>query len=161
MHHMWKLRLNLVKKEAAGESFLNTLVINLPFEMHLPGYNFTGHKGSVQWDGGRISPQAFKSCSKRVAEYDDARALWWKKTVQSMKCISQTIRRRHNWLCREIKRRCLVDKEKYIKTICTLPEQRPASIPSGQAYYQSQCSTRKSSEGQKRSHAHWIHAGQG
>ena len=35
-----------------------------------------------------------------------------------MKCISQTIRRRHNWLCREMKRRCLVDKEEYIKTIC-------------------------------------------
>ena len=35
-----------------------------------------------------------------------------------MKCISQTIQCRHNWLRREIKRRCLVDKEEYIKTIC-------------------------------------------
>ena len=30
-----------VKKEAAGGSFLNTLVNNLPFEMHLPEHNFT------------------------------------------------------------------------------------------------------------------------
>ena len=31
-----------VKKEVAGGSFLNTLVNKLPFEMHLPGHNFTG-----------------------------------------------------------------------------------------------------------------------
>ena len=37
-----KLRLNLLKKEVAGESFLNTLVNKLPFEMYLPGHNFTG-----------------------------------------------------------------------------------------------------------------------
>ena len=37
-----KLRLKLLKKGAAGESFLNTLVNNLPFEMHLPRDNFTG-----------------------------------------------------------------------------------------------------------------------
>ena len=37
-----KSRLNLLKKGAAGGSFLNTLVNNLPFEMHLPGDNFTG-----------------------------------------------------------------------------------------------------------------------
>ena len=37
------LRLNLFKKKgAAGGSFLNTLVNKLPFEMHLPGHNFTG-----------------------------------------------------------------------------------------------------------------------
>ena len=42
MHHMRALRLNLLKKEAAGGSFLNTLVNKLPFEMHLPGHNFTG-----------------------------------------------------------------------------------------------------------------------
>ena len=36
-----KLRLNLLKKDAGG-SFLNTLVNNLPFEMHLSGHNFTG-----------------------------------------------------------------------------------------------------------------------
>ena len=37
-----KLRLNLVKIEADSGSFLNTFVNNLPFEMHLPGHNFTG-----------------------------------------------------------------------------------------------------------------------
>ena len=42
MHHMRKLRLNLLKKEVAGGSFLNTLVNKLPFKMHLPGHNFTG-----------------------------------------------------------------------------------------------------------------------
>ena len=31
-----------VKKGAARGSFLNTLVNKLPFEMHLPGHNFTG-----------------------------------------------------------------------------------------------------------------------
>ena len=39
---MEKLRLNLLKVGAAGGSFLNTLVNKLPFEMHLPGHNFTG-----------------------------------------------------------------------------------------------------------------------
>ena len=37
-----KLILNLLKKGVAGGSFLNTLVNKLPFEMHLPGRNFTG-----------------------------------------------------------------------------------------------------------------------
>ena len=37
-----KTKTQFVKKGAAGESFLNTLVKNLPFEMHLPGHNFTG-----------------------------------------------------------------------------------------------------------------------
>ena len=37
-----KLRLNLLKKGAAGGSFINTLVNKLPFKMHLPGHNFTG-----------------------------------------------------------------------------------------------------------------------
>ena len=31
-----------VKKEVAGGSFLNSLVNKLPFEIHLPGHNFTG-----------------------------------------------------------------------------------------------------------------------
>ena len=29
------------KKDVAGGSFLNSLVNKLPFEMHLPGHNFT------------------------------------------------------------------------------------------------------------------------
>ena len=32
----------LVKKGAAGGSFLNSLVNNLPFKTQLPGHNFTG-----------------------------------------------------------------------------------------------------------------------
>ena len=31
-----------IKSDATGGSFLNTLVKILPFEMHLPGHNFTG-----------------------------------------------------------------------------------------------------------------------
>ena len=31
-----------IKSDAIGGSFLNTLVNKLPFEMHLPGHNFTG-----------------------------------------------------------------------------------------------------------------------
>ena len=31
-----------IKRDATGESFRNTLVNKLPFEMHLPGHNFTG-----------------------------------------------------------------------------------------------------------------------
>ena len=37
-----KTNTQFVKKEAACGSFLNTLVNKLPFEMHLPGHNFTG-----------------------------------------------------------------------------------------------------------------------
>ena len=40
--HAGKTKTQFVKKGAAGESFLNTLVNNLPFEMHLPGHNYTG-----------------------------------------------------------------------------------------------------------------------
>ena len=37
-----KTKTQFVKKGAAGGRFLNTLVNKLPFEMHLPGHNFTG-----------------------------------------------------------------------------------------------------------------------
>ena len=37
-----KTKTQFVKKGAADLSFLNTLVNKLPFEMHLPGHNFTG-----------------------------------------------------------------------------------------------------------------------
>ena len=37
-----KIKCQFIKKDASGGSFLNTLVNNLPFEMHLPGHNFTG-----------------------------------------------------------------------------------------------------------------------
>ena len=37
----WKTKTKFVKKGAVSGSFLNTLVNKLPFEMHLPGHNFT------------------------------------------------------------------------------------------------------------------------
>ena len=37
-----KTKTQFVKKEAAGGSFLNSLVNKLHFEMYLPGHNFTG-----------------------------------------------------------------------------------------------------------------------
>ena len=37
-----KSKSQFVKRGAAGGSFLNTFVNKLPFEMHLPGHNFTG-----------------------------------------------------------------------------------------------------------------------
>ena len=37
-----KTKTQFVKKEVAGGSFLNSLVNKIPFEMHLPGHNFTG-----------------------------------------------------------------------------------------------------------------------
>ena len=36
-----KLRLNSSKNNATGGSFLITTINNLPFELHLPGHNFT------------------------------------------------------------------------------------------------------------------------
>ena len=36
-----KIKTQFVKRAAAGGSFLNTLMNKLPFEMHLPGHNFT------------------------------------------------------------------------------------------------------------------------
>ena len=35
-----KIKTQFIKKGTAGGSFLNSLVNKLPFEMHLPGYNF-------------------------------------------------------------------------------------------------------------------------
>ena len=37
-----KIKTEFIKKGTAGGSFLNSLVNKLPFEMHLPGHNFTG-----------------------------------------------------------------------------------------------------------------------
>ena len=37
-----KTKTQFIKSDAIGGSFLNTLVNNLSFEMHLPGHNFTG-----------------------------------------------------------------------------------------------------------------------
>ena len=37
-----KTNTQFIKSDATGGSFLNTFVNKLPFEMHLPGHNFTG-----------------------------------------------------------------------------------------------------------------------
>ena len=37
-----KTKTQFIKRDATGGNFLNTLVNNLPFDMHLPGYNFIG-----------------------------------------------------------------------------------------------------------------------
>ena len=37
-----KTKTQFIKRDATDGSFLNTLVNKLPFEMHLPGHNFTG-----------------------------------------------------------------------------------------------------------------------
>ena len=37
-----KTKTQFIKRDATGGSFLNTLVNKLPFEMNLPGHNFTG-----------------------------------------------------------------------------------------------------------------------
>ena len=37
-----KIKTQFVKRGDAGERFFSTLVIKLPFEMHLPGHNFIG-----------------------------------------------------------------------------------------------------------------------
>ena len=42
MRHMWKTKTQFIKRDATGESFLNSLVNKLSFEMHLQGNNFTG-----------------------------------------------------------------------------------------------------------------------
>ena len=42
MRHMRETKTQFIKRDATGGSFLNTFVNKLPFEMHLPGHNFTG-----------------------------------------------------------------------------------------------------------------------
>ena len=37
-----KTKTQFIKRDVTGGSFVNTLVNKLPFEMHLPGHNFTG-----------------------------------------------------------------------------------------------------------------------
>ena len=37
-----KIKCKFAKKEVGSGSFLNSLANKLPFEMHLPGHNFTG-----------------------------------------------------------------------------------------------------------------------
>ena len=41
MHQLRKTKIQFIKRDVTGGSFLNTLVNKLAFEMHLPGHNFT------------------------------------------------------------------------------------------------------------------------
>ena len=42
MRDMRKTKTQFIKSDANGESFLNTTINKLPFEMHLPGHNCIG-----------------------------------------------------------------------------------------------------------------------
>ena len=70
MLHMRKTKTQFVKKEAAGGSFLNTLVNKFPFQMHLPGHNFTG-QGTKLYQ--RWNPNGTpKECSIKINRFDNA-----------------------------------------------------------------------------------------
>ena len=43
-----KIKCKFFKKEVAGGNFLNSLMNKLPFEMHLPGHNFTGSRNKTK-----------------------------------------------------------------------------------------------------------------
>ena len=47
MRHMQKTKTKFIKRDATGGSFLNSLVNKLPFQMHLPGHNFTGPRSKL------------------------------------------------------------------------------------------------------------------
>ena len=70
LHHMWKTKTKFVRKGAAGGSFVNTLVNKLPFEMHLPGHNFTGPGTELQQ---RMNPDGTpKELSISINSVDNA-----------------------------------------------------------------------------------------
>ena len=49
-------KIQFIESDATGGSFLNTLVNNLPFEMHLPEHNFTdsGTKLYKRWNSDEL-----------------------------------------------------------------------------------------------------------
>ena len=53
-----------VKRGAAGGNCLNTLVSKFPFEMHLPGHNFTG-------PGTKLDKRLHSDRSRSGMEYTD------------------------------------------------------------------------------------------
>ena len=70
MHLMRQNKTQFVKRDATGGSFLNTLVNKLPFEMHLPGHNFTG-PGTKLYK--RLNPDGTpKGCSITINRVDNA-----------------------------------------------------------------------------------------
>ena len=66
---MRKTKTQFLKSDATGGSFLNTLVKKLPFEMHLPGHNFTG-PGTKLYK--RLNPDGTpKECSIPINRVDN------------------------------------------------------------------------------------------
>ena len=57
-------------KSATGGSFMNSFINNLPFEMHLPGHNFTGP--GTKLDKRLNSDLTPKSWSKPINKVDEA-----------------------------------------------------------------------------------------
>ena len=57
-----KTKTQFINRDATGGSFLNTLVNKLPFEMHLPGHNFTG-PGTKLYK--RLNPESQRSGAYR------------------------------------------------------------------------------------------------
>ena len=65
-----KKKTQFVKKEVAGGSFQNSLVNKLPFEMHLPGHNFTGPRTKLYK---RLNPDGTpKEWSMSINRVDNA-----------------------------------------------------------------------------------------
>lgn len=55
-----------------GSGFLNKVISNLPFEMHLPGHNFTGPGTQLLWGKTRLNPDlTYKNSSKPVNRVDE------------------------------------------------------------------------------------------
>ena len=64
-----KTKTPFIKRDATGGSFLNILMNKLPFEMHLPGHNFTGSGTKVYK---RFNPdETPKQCSIPINKVDN------------------------------------------------------------------------------------------
>lgn len=60
------------KCSQVGSGFINTAINNLPFEMHLPGHNFTGPGTQLLWGKTRLNPDfTYKERSKPINRVDE------------------------------------------------------------------------------------------
>ena len=65
-----EIKCKFVKKEVDGGSFLNSLLNKLPFEMHLPGHNFTCPETKLNK---RLNPEGTpKEWSMHINRVDNA-----------------------------------------------------------------------------------------
>lgn len=56
-----------------GAGVINKMINNLPFEMHLPGHNFTGPGTQLLWGKTRLNPDlSYKEWSKPINMVDEA-----------------------------------------------------------------------------------------